>query len=87
MRGLAGVLAVLDLLLALGVFSLIARPEVFLGLLATLAGEGAAWDEGRLDEAGRQRLLLLADRAAVPGLLLLFCNSFLVGALLLASRF
>ncbi len=86
MMALAAVLALSDVLLGLVVFALLARPEAFLGVLAGWTGESRAWDEGRLDELGRLRLLALADRAAVPALILLFAWSFLAGAALLASR-
>lgn len=83
---LAAALGLVDVLLGLVVFSLLARPEAFMGLLASLTGDGAAWEEGRLDEAGRLRLLTLSSRASYLALILLFAWSFLAGALLLASR-
>ncbi len=83
---LAALLSAADVALGLLVFTLLARPEALLGALARVTGDGAAWDAGRLDDAGRRRLLHLAERAALPALLLLFGWSFLCGALLLAAR-
>lgn len=86
MRSLAAAAALLDLLLSLVTFALLARPELFLGLIAQAVGVGEAWRTGRLDEEGRTRLLRVAERAGVPALALLFGFSFIAGALLLLSR-
>ena len=76
MRALSAALALLNLLLGLGVFALV----------ASLLGEGDALLSGRMGEEGRQRLVRVAERLAVPALILLFCWSFLTGALLLYGR-
>ena len=86
MRALSAALALLNLLLGLGVFALVARPEMFLALVASLLGERDALLSGRMGEEGRQRLVRVAERLAVPALILLFCWSFLTGALLLYGR-
>ena len=87
MRPLALLAALLTLALGVVVFTLIARPEGFVGPLARLTGEGRAWDEGRLDGLARARLLGLAERLGMVGLLLLFAWSFLAGALLVLATF
>ena len=86
MRILVLLLSATNLVLALGVFTLVARPEQLLGVFASLAGEREAWDSGRLDEATRQHLLTLARRAQTPALIFLFGWSFLCGAVLTWSR-
>lgn len=86
MRALAATVALLELLLSLGAFALVARPEAFLGVFALLLGEREAWLSGRMDEAGRARLVSIAERARGPVIILLFAWSFLTGALLLLSR-
>ena len=85
-RALVLVLAASNLVLALGVFALVARPEQVLGLFASLTGDKDALDEGRLDEASRQHLLMLARRSQTPALILLFGWSFLCGAVLTWAR-
>ena len=82
MRVLVLVLCLLDLVLAGLTFAGIARPDALLGLVATWVGEGQAWEEGRLDRSGRERLLGVVERAQTPALIVLFGWSFLCGALL-----
>ena len=48
MRALSAALALLNLLLGLGVFALVARPEMFLALVASLLGERDALLSGRM---------------------------------------
>lgn len=87
MRPLALLAALLTLGLSIFVFTLVARPENFVGALARLSGDGAAWDEGRLDGLARARLLRLAERLGIVGLLLLFAWGFLAGTLLVLAGF
>ena len=87
MKALALLAALSTLALGVVVFSLVARPEGFLGAMARLSGEGRAWDEGSLDGVARARLLRQAERLGVIGLLLLFSWSFLAGALLVVAAF
>lgn len=79
-------LCLLDLALAALAFALLARPDALLGLVADWAGEGEAWEQGRLDAAARERLLGMTRRARVPVLFGLFGWSFLCGALLMWAR-
>ena len=76
-----------DVLLAVVVFVVHARPEITLGWFAALTGRRSAFLEGRLREDEEQRLLELADLAGWPLLGLLFAWSFLCGALAVWARF
>ena len=83
---LALILGASNVLLAVSVFVLMARPERALGWLARLNGMGDVWLSGRLSEADEERLLTLADRLRWPMLILLFGWSFVCGAILTWSR-
>lgn len=71
-----------NVVLALVVFVLMARPERALGWLCFFNGMHEIWLAGRLSEEDETRLLTLARRLGGPSLLLLFGWSFVCGALL-----
>lgn len=75
-----------DLLLALLVFVLLARPELLLGLTARLSGLGERWELGALSEAEELRLRAGLEGLALPALLGLFAWSLLTGGLVALSR-
>ena len=75
-----------NVILAVGVFIVMARPERALGFLCHLAGLGEIWRSGRLSEADETRLLILAHQLRWPMLILLFGWSFVCGAVLTWSR-
>ena len=79
-------LGVSNVLLALVVFVLIARPERMMGWLSTLSGMRETWLSGRLSEADEAQLLVLARRLQLPLLALLFGWSFFCGAILTWTR-
>lgn len=75
-----------DLLLALTVFVLLARPELLLGLAARRAGLGERFELGGLSEEDEVGLLADLDRLALPALTGLFAWSLLTGGLVALSR-
>ena len=75
-------LMLINLIMALSVFVLIARPEKMMFFLTYLGGNQAKWEQGLVDEQEEQRLLLMAKRLQSVGLLILFACSFLCGALI-----
>ena len=77
-------LGVSNLLLALFIFVLLARPEKLLGVLARVAGVREEWRRGYLMEADRERLLHLGRSLGFPALLLLFTWSFFCGVMIRA---
>lgn len=79
---LTAVLGISNVLLALVVFVLIARPDRAMGWLCTLSGMREVWLSGRLSEKDEARLLDLAHQLRVPMLTLLFGWSFFCGAIL-----
>ena len=83
---LTSLLGVSNVLLALGVFVLIARPERMMGWLSTLSGMREVWISGRLSEKDEARLLNLARQLRLPLLALLFGWSFFCGAILTWAR-
>ncbi len=83
---LLALLGVSNVLLALAVFVLLARPERTMGWLSTLSGMREVWLSGRLSEEDEARLLDLASRLRYPLLALLFGWSFFCGAILTWAR-
>ncbi len=83
---LALLLGVSNVVLALAVFVLLARPERAMGWLCTLSGMRDVWLSGRLSEEDEARLLNLASRLRLPLLALLFGWSFFCGAILTWAR-
>ena len=79
---LTAVLGISNVLLALVVFVLMARPERVMGLLCRLSGMQEVWLSGRLSEQDEARLLDLAHQLRAPMLALLFGWSFFCGAVL-----
>ena len=75
-------LMLINLIMALSVFVLMARPEKMMFFLAYLGGTQAKWEQGLVDEQEEQRLMFLAKRLQSVGLLMLFAYSFLCGALI-----
>lgn len=85
-RIVALLLCLTDLALAMAVFTLLARPERFVGFFAAAAGEEERWQAGQLDEVEQDQLLGLARAAQKPALLLLFAWSFVTGAVMTWAR-
>ena len=83
---LTALLGISNVLLALAVFVLLARPERAMGWLSTLSGMREVWLSGRLSEKDEARLLDLASRLRLPLLALLFGWSFFCGAILTWAR-
>ncbi|MFT5683138.1 MAG: hypothetical protein ACI8RZ_004065 [Myxococcota bacterium] len=83
---LALLLGITNVILALAVFVLLARPERAMGWLSTLSGMREVWLSGRLSEKDEARLLALASRLRLPLLALLFGWSFFCGAILTWAR-
>ena len=83
---LTALLGLSNVLLALSVFVLLARPERAMGWLSTLSGMREVWLSGRLSEADEENLILLAGRLRIPLLALLFGWSFFSGAILTWAR-
>lgn len=83
---LTALLGISNVLLALVVFVLIARPERMMGWLSSLSGMREVWLSGRLSEKDEVRLLNLAHRLRLPLLALLFGWSFFCGAILTWAR-
>ncbi len=79
-------LALSSILLALGAFVLLARPEQVLGWLAILGSLREVWLSGRLSEEEEDRLMAMAHRLQGPALVLLFSWSFFCGAVLALVR-
>lgn len=86
MKGLALVLALADLLLAVGTLLLWARPEAALPLISRLLGVGEQWEQGELGFEEEARLLRLVHLARWPVLLSLAALSFCAGLALTLAR-
>jgi hypothetical protein len=83
---LALTLGAANIVLAVAVFIVMARPERALGWLCRLNGMADIWRSGRLSEADETRLLALAVQLRGPLLALLFGWSFVCGAILTWSQ-
>ena len=83
---LTALLGISNVLLALAVFILLARPERAMGWLSTLSGLREVWLSGRLSEKDEARLMDVAARLRFPMLALLFGWSFFCGAILTWAR-
>jgi len=75
-----------DLLLAMFVFTVLARPEKTLGLFARFTGYTEDWQQGTLSEDELYWLVDIARRAGPFLLIVLFLYSFAVGVLVVWSR-
>ena len=71
-----------NLMLAMLVFVLLARPDKMMGLLASVNGRSEEFRLGRLGQQDYRRFLELAEGLHWPAIALLFGWSFFSGALI-----